>query len=60
MIALKSPFTAKTLGHPAGKRLVLRPRGDRRAYRMRYHRRPGIDGMFGGFKTRFGGRAKAR
>ncbi len=60
VIALKSTFAAKTLGHPAGKRMVLRQRGDRRTHRMRYHYRAGIEGMFGGLQTRFGGRVKTR
>ena len=60
VIALKANATAKCLGHPAWVRMVRRQRGDRRAHRMRYNRRAVIEGMFGGFKARFGSRVRAR
>lgn len=60
VFALKVHVTAKTLGHPAWTRLVLRQWRDRRAHRMRYNRRAVIEGMFGALKERFGSRVRAR
>lgn len=45
---------------PAFKRMVLRQRGDPGAHRLRYHRRPVIEGLFGAFKGRFGARVRSR
>lgn len=57
---LKKNATAKTLGHPAWRRMVLRQREDRRAHWCWYRRRAVIEGMLGGFKARFGRRVMAR
>ena len=54
VIDLKKNATAKALGHPAWRRMVHRQRTDRRAFRCRYRRRPVVEGVFGGFKRRFG------
>ncbi|EQD49424.1 transposase, partial [mine drainage metagenome] len=54
VIDLKKNATAKALGQPAWPRMVHRPRPDRRAFRYRYRRPPLVEGVFGGFKRRFG------
>jgi transposase len=60
VMALKANATAKTLGHPAWKRMVLRQRADGRAHRLRYNRRTIQEGLYGAFKGRFGERVRAR
>jgi len=60
VIDLKANVTAKTLGSPAWKRMVLRQRENRRAFRCRYRRRTVVEGVFGAFKRRFGETVHAR
>ncbi len=59
VLALKAHITAKALGHPAWRRMVLRQRADGRAHRLRYNRRTVQEGVYGAFKGRFGDRVKA-
>lgn len=51
---------ALTFGYPAWKRMVLRQRTDRRAFRCRFRRRTLVEGVFGAIKRRFGERVLAR
>ncbi len=51
---------ALAFGHPAWKRMVLRQREDRRAFRCRYRRRTLVEGVFGAVKRRFGEIVQAR
>lgn len=60
VIDRKKIATAKALGHPAWRQMVHRQRSDRRAFRCRYRRRPVVEGVFGGFKRRFGEVVRAR
>lgn len=58
---LKANVThAFAFGHPAWKRMVLRQRKDRRAFRCRYRRRTLVEGVFGAIKRRFGEVVQAR
>ena len=58
---LKTNVThALAFGHPAWKRMVVRQRKDRQAFRGRYRRRPLVEGVFGAVKRRFGEVVQAR
>lgn len=54
VIDLKKSATAKALGHPAWRRMVHRQWTERQAFRCLYRRRLVVEGVFGGFKRRFG------
>ncbi len=61
VIALKSNVTrVKARGYPAWSRIVRRQFADPRGHRLRYPRRPVVEGLSGAFKRRFGERVKAR